>query len=196
MKRKQKLYNLYNYNVLQEYNSKLPLHNVLYRLYPYKSFLTEGESNVEVLLKSFRISPQKTESLSLQTLIEHIKHLKPKHIDVNDSNTYIETKYQNKLIEEMLQTTRVCDFCLIGPRSCGKSILVEKMAEILGKDTESIVLYQDMTSRDLIQQRTTLENGDTVWQLSPLVKAALQGKIAILDGIHRIHPSTLSVLHR
>lgn len=151
---------------------------------------------MEVLLESFNISSQKTESLSLRTLIEHVKHLKQNSDINNNSNGYIETKYQNKLIEEMLQTNQVCDFCLIGPRSCGKSILVEKMAEILGKQTESIVLYQDMTCRDLIQQRTTLENGDTVWQLSPLVKAALQGKIAILDGIHRIHPSTLSVLHR
>jgi hypothetical protein len=53
-----------------------------------------------------------------------------------------------------------------------------------------------MTSRDLIQQRTTLPNGDTVWRNSPLVTAALEGKLAILDGIHRIHASTLAVIHR
>lgn len=96
----------------------------------------------------------------------------------------------------MLQTYQVSDFCLIGPRGCGKSLLIEKLAQTVGKETESIVLYQDMTARDLIQQRTTLHNGDTIWQLSPLIKAAIEGKIAILDGIHRIHPSTLSVLHR
>lgn len=53
-----------------------------------------------------------------------------------------------------------------------------------------------MTSRDLIQQRTTLSNGDTVWKNSPLVDAALHGKLAILDGINRIDPSTLAILHR
>lgn len=53
-----------------------------------------------------------------------------------------------------------------------------------------------MTSRDLVQQRTTLPNGDTVWQNSPLVTAALEGKMAVLDGIHRIHPSTLAVIQR
>lgn len=53
-----------------------------------------------------------------------------------------------------------------------------------------------MTSRDLIQQRTTLSNGDTVWRYSPLVEAALRGKLAVLDGINRIHHSTLSILHR
>ncbi|KAJ9575372.1 hypothetical protein L9F63_025676, partial [Diploptera punctata] len=50
--------------------------------------------------------------------------------------------------------------------------------------------------QDLIQQRTTLPNGDTIWQNSPLVTAALEGKMAVLDGIHRIHPSTLAVIHR
>lgn len=112
------------------------------------------------------------------------------------SGAYVETEAQNKLIHEMLQSFTVGDFCLVGPRGCGKSILINKMAEMMGKETELIVLYQDMTSRDLIQQRTTLDNGDTVWRYSPLIQAAMEGKIAILDGIHRIHPSTLSVLHR
>lgn len=53
-----------------------------------------------------------------------------------------------------------------------------------------------MTSRDLIQQRTTAQSGDTVWKDSPLVTAALQGKLAVLDGIHRVHPSTLAVIYR
>jgi hypothetical protein len=53
-----------------------------------------------------------------------------------------------------------------------------------------------MTSRDLIQQRSTLPNGDTIWQNSPLVTAALEGKMAVLDGIHRIHPSTLATIYR
>lgn len=59
-----------------------------------------------------------------------------------------------------------------------------------------MVLYQDMTARDIIQQRTTKINGDTIWRDSPLVRAARNGHIAILDGIHRIHNSTISILHR
>lgn len=55
---------------------------------------------------------------------------------------------------------------------------------------------QDMTSRDLVQQRVTSQSGDTTWQFSPLVTAALEGKMAILDGIHRLHHGTLAVLHR
>ena len=55
---------------------------------------------------------------------------------------------------------------------------------------------QDMTSRDLLQQRITLANGDTSWRYSPLILAALEGSIAELDGIHRVNPGTLAVLQR
>ncbi len=53
-----------------------------------------------------------------------------------------------------------------------------------------------MTSRELLQQRTTLENGDTSWRLSPLVVAALKGRLVVLDGIHRVDTGTLAVLQR
>lgn len=58
------------------------------------------------------------------------------------------------------------------------------------------MLYQDMTSRDLLQQRTTLSSGDTAWRLSPLVTAALEGSLAVLDGVHRINAGSFSVLQR
>jgi len=57
-------------------------------------------------------------------------------------------------------------------------------------------MYQDMTARDLLQQRYTLPNGDTEWRLSPLVQAALEGGLAVLDGLNRVNPGTLSVLQR
>ena len=53
-----------------------------------------------------------------------------------------------------------------------------------------------MTARDLLQQRTTLPNGDTVWTNSALVTAALEGKMTVLDGVHRLHRGTMTVLHR
>jgi len=58
------------------------------------------------------------------------------------------------------------------------------------------MLYQDMTARDLLQQRYTLPNGDTAWRSSPLVNAALEGKLVLLDGIHRVNVGTLAVLQR
>ncbi|KAK3543698.1 hypothetical protein QTP70_027205 [Hemibagrus guttatus] len=55
---------------------------------------------------------------------------------------------------------------------------------------------EDMTARDLLQQRYTLPNGDTAWRASPLVSAAQEGKLVLLDGIHRVNLGTLAVLSR
>ena len=60
----------------------------------------------------------------------------------------------------------------------------------------TLYLYKDMSSRDLLQQRITLPNGDTVWQNSPLVSACLAGDIIVLDGIHRLRDDTLMALRR
>jgi len=74
--------------------------------------------------------------------------------------------------------------------------LVRQFAAQLGYHTEVVMLYQDMTSRDLLQQRTTSTTGDTAWRLSPLVTAAMEGSLAVLDGVHRINPGSFSVLQR
>lgn len=59
-----------------------------------------------------------------------------------------------------------------------------------------VSVWQDMTARDLLQQRYTLPNGDTAWRASPLVSAAQEGKLVLLDGIHRVNLGTLAVLSR
>jgi von Willebrand factor A domain-containing protein 8 len=41
----------------------------------------------------------------------------------------------------------------------------------------------------------TDEHGNTHWHLSPLVVAALEGNLAILDGIDRLTSDALSVLN-
>lgn len=109
---------------------------------------------------------------------------------------FVETNYHNSLLAELIQSYAIGDVCLIGSRGSGKSMLVSEIARLLRKTCEPMVLYQDMTTRDFLQQRTTTASGNTVWHDSPLVRAAKNGSIAILDGIHRIHGSTLSIVHR
>ena len=81
-------------------------------------------------------------------------------------------------------------------QGCGKTSVVRELAKLLSYRTEPVLMYQDMTARDLLQQRYTMPNGDTVWRLSPLVEAALEGGLAILDGLNRVNPGTLSILQR
>ena len=52
------------------------------------------------------------------------------------------TSYHEELVTEMLQSHTVRDFCLIGPKGCGKSAAVAKIAHMLGYQMEPILLYQ------------------------------------------------------
>lgn len=53
-----------------------------------------------------------------------------------------------------------------------------------------------MSTRDLLQQRITQSNGDTVWHNSPLINACLAGDVVVLDGIHRLRDDTLMSMRR
>ncbi|CAI8045681.1 von Willebrand factor A domain-containing protein 8, partial [Geodia barretti] len=113
-----------------------------------------------------------------------------------EESDYVPTEVHEDILARMIQSHKTGDFCLVGGKGTGKETLVKRFASLLGYEVETVVLYQDMTSRELLQQRSTLPNGDTTWRTSPLVNAAREGKLALLDGVHRLHPGTLSVLKR
>lgn len=74
--------------------------------------------------------------------------------------------------------------------------MIRHFAVSLGYSIETMTLYKDMSTRDLLQRRVTLEDGSTAWEPSALVTAALEGHIAVLDNIDRLPVGTLSVLQR
>ncbi|KAM6934858.1 von Willebrand factor A domain-containing protein 8 [Xenentodon cancila] len=193
---------------------------LLQRLYPYKDILRkDGHNAVEGVLSRFELldgcrqaaplailSASKTKDLegsadvTVRVADKDItfqvpagtKELRPP----NGSPTFIYTPSHSQLLAEMMQSHVVKDLCLIGVKGCGKSVIAREFAEMLGYNIEPVMLYQDMTARDLLQQRYTLPNGDTVWRPSPLVTAAIEGKLLLLDGIHRVNLGTLAVLSR
>ena len=205
---------------LMNHAPNLPTLHAIERLYPYKSFLPkEGVQSVEDTLTTFQlmddpghrrpygvtsIAKSSDQTASVQIKVQTTDH--PVVVPAgcfefasrtNDAESdYVPTKYHEALLAELILSHSVKDLCVIGPKGCGKSMVVDRMAELLGYEAEHILLYQDMTARDLLQQRATLPNGDTIWTNSPLVSAALNGKLAVLDGVHRIHRGTLTVLHR
>lgn len=62
---------------------------------------------------------------------------------------FIVTPYHSDLLTDLVQSHTVGDFCLVGPRGCGKSAAVAKLAHLLGYQTEPILLYQ-VSSNTLI----------------------------------------------
>ncbi|XP_045536521.1 von Willebrand factor A domain-containing protein 8 [Papilio machaon] len=199
--------------LILERNPTIPIHKLIYLLYPYNTFLSKDHiKNVHGVLQNLSVDTKPQCTISLCGMEFEGKQAKVT-LDVNGSKSqfgvacgeskyireekgFVKTDYQSELLNELLLSHNVGDFCIVGPKGCGKSLLVAQLASLLHYTIEPIVLYQDMTARDLVQQRTTLDNGDTVWRNSALVDAAMKGHMAVLDGLHRIHGSTLAVLHR
>lgn len=198
-----------------ELNPMISVSDSINCLYPYRLFLPkENHKNLKFLFDSLEIPisdhSKRSKIISMENvdgecLVKIDSNGIPFNIIVPSGNdkvknrqahSFIETSYQNTLLADIMSSYAISDICLVGPRGSGKSIMVSEIAQTLNQKCEPMVLFQDMTARDLIQQRTTTANGDTIWRDSPLVTAAKAGTIAILDGIHRIHNSTISILHR
>ncbi|XP_042541330.1 von Willebrand factor A domain-containing protein 8 isoform X2 [Dipodomys spectabilis] len=190
-------------------------------LYPYTILLGhEGKMAVEGVLKRFEL--QDSESSLLPKEIVRVERVCENHVsqacvtirvggkevvikvpagtrplhEPCASDHFIPTLSHKQLLAEMIQSHMVKDMCIVGGKGCGKTVIAKNFADVLGYNIEPIMLYQDMTARDLLQQRYTLPNGDTAWRSSALVNAALEGKLVLLDGIHRVNAGTLAVLQR
>ena len=103
-----------------------------------------------------------------------------------------------KLLTQMLQSHCVGnDLLIIGERGSGKTFMAGQFANALGyAPVETLFIYADMTSRDLLQRRTTGADKETLWQPTPLAIAVRTGRLAVLDGINRLPPGTISALLR
>ncbi|XP_003412650.2 von Willebrand factor A domain-containing protein 8 isoform X2 [Loxodonta africana] len=199
----------------------MSIKHAIQRLYPYTILLGhEGKMAVEGVLQRFEL--QDSRSSILPKEIVRVERMTENHVPQASvtvqiaekevtikvpagtkplsqpctSDHFIQTLSHKQLLAEMMQSHVVKDICLIGGKGCGKTVIAKNFADTLGYHIEPIMLYQDMTARDLLQQRYTLPNGDTAWRSSPLVNAALEGKLVLLDGIHRVNAGTLAVLQR
>lgn len=84
------------------------------------------------------------------------------------------------------------DLCVVGARGVGKTAVVRAFASVLGLRVQTLFCYKDMSERELTLRRTTTPDGDTVWQVSPLVQAALQGDVRTRNHIFRINKCQVS----
>eukprot|EP00439_Symbiodinium_sp_Y106_P066358 s1106_g10.t2 len=105
------------------------------------------------------------------------------------------TPTQKHLVGAMMQDHAAgMDICLVGEKGVGKSALVRAFSEQLGFRRRVIFCFKDLLARDLLQRRTTDQAGQTQWQDSALVQAAIDGDIAVLDGLHRLAHGHVAIL--
>lgn len=88
------------------------------------------------------------------------------------------------------------DICVLGGPGSGKTTIVRAFGAILGYVISTVHLFQDMTSRDILQRRSTDIEGNTKWDNTTVIRAAVLGELAILDGTHRIPPDVLAIMQR
>uniref|UniRef100_A0AC35UHP4 VWFA domain-containing protein n=1 Tax=Rhabditophanes sp. KR3021 TaxID=114890 RepID=A0AC35UHP4_9BILA len=155
-------------------NPKLSAYQILETCYPSTVILKTKQKTVySDYLESFGVSTKLDE--------EPLNELN------KSSDSFISTISNENLLARMKETYQELDFCLLGEKGSGKTTLLLELAKRVNSEVTSLVLYQDINSRDLIQERRILENGDTAWEDSLLVKACKKGDIFILDGIERVH---------
>src|SRR3984885_3662020 len=71
---------------------------------------------------------------------------------------------------------------LKGPTGCGKTRLVEFVADRVGVPLFTVSCHEDMTAADL-PGRYVLRGGDTEWVDGPLTRAVREGGMCYLDEI-------------
>nr|KAJ3422948.1 von Willebrand factor A domain-containing protein 8 [Polyrhizophydium stewartii] len=117
-------------------------------------------------------------------------------LDSSDSPFFVPTDYHSSLVVSLLMAHAAGDLCIIGEKGSGKSAVLRAFSRFLGYEMEYIPLHKDMSARDLLQRRNTTPTGDTVWENSGLVEAALHGRIAVLDPIEVLSFGTLASIQR
>lgn len=196
---------------LLEANPEMTSHEIISHIYPYQTTLTtEKKQRIKDLLITLNIDSKPSQLVKHLTFEKSSEAENAVNFTINNNKItivggsmdsvlrekFVDLDHQRNYLASMLQLYSVGDFCIIGHKGVGKSILTNKLVSMLNQEIEPMVLYEDMTSRDLVQQRITTVTGDTIWKDSPLVRAAKNGTVAVLDGINRLHKSTITVLQR
>lgn len=83
---------------------------------------------------------------------------------------------------------------LTGPTGCGKTRLVQHMAEELKRPLITVTCHDDLGSSDLVG-RFLVRGGDVEWIDGPLTRAVREGAICYLDEVIEARRDTLAVLH-
>ena len=85
------------------------------------------------------------------------------------------------------------DSVVLGGQAGGKTFLTQRFGTLLGYGVpHTVFCHSELGSLELLQRRATDVAGATCWLDGPVVRAAVTGGLAVLDGVHRLAPGTLT----
>jgi MoxR-like ATPase len=179
--------------------------------YPYL-FMNEMNDQLKATMKSalasFQVHIEDSEQYSFRMIgpTEYMLSIRANEyrIRIPTTGSYrddmplsiVQTNYLKNLQGRLLLGLSHGDVCILGPKGSGKSMLVRTINRMLRQTSVYVPVYKDMSSRDLLQKRGTDLNGDTIWENSGLVEAAIAGQYAILDGVHALDSGAFASLQR
>ena len=83
---------------------------------------------------------------------------------------------------------------LKGPTGCGKTRLVQHVAQRLGRPLITVAGHEDLTAGDLLG-RYLLKGAETVWVDGPLTRAVREGAVFYLDEVVEARQDTTVLIH-
>ena len=89
------------------------------------------------------------------------------------------------------------DFCLLGPPALARDrrSLLFLYAPLVGREIEYVSLSRDTSDSDLKQRKEVVEGGRSVYVHQAPVRAALEGRLLILDGLTLAERNVLPTLN-
>lgn len=84
--------------------------------------------------------------------------------------------------------------CLIGPPSSLKRRLAIRFCELRGLVYQYVSLNRDTSASDL-RQRRELSGGTATLEMGPVLTAAVNGDVLILDGLGKVEPNLLPLIN-
>ncbi len=109
-----------------------------------------------------------------------------------NSNIFFSTKNEESIFEACFHSK--LPLLLKGPTGCGKSQLVEHMAEKMNRPLIKVSCNEDTNASDLLG-RFILKNGETLWQDGPITRALRTSSILYLDEFAEAREDVIVALH-
>lgn len=108
---------------------------------------------------------------------------------------FFDVAHHRRTLQEMLIdfVSGFRHLVLIGNQGVGKNKLADRMLELLNAEREYVQLHRDSTIAGLTGA-PTIQEGRVVWEDSPLVRAAKQGRVLVVDEADKAPPEVIAVL--